>query len=60
MLQYSNGPRLQLAKLELQAGAITKQQFVAETARALRRVKTATQCFDEYNICDLALPPPAS
>ena len=49
MLQYMNGPKLQLAKLDLKEGKIAKQEFVMETAKALRMVKVATQCFDEYS-----------
>ena len=49
MLQYMNGPKLQLAKLDLKEGRIAKQEFVMETAKALRMVKVATQCFDEYS-----------
>ena len=48
MLQYMNGPRMMLAKLDLQEGKISKQQFVMETAQALKLVKFATNCFDEY------------
>ena len=49
MLQYMNGPKLQLAKLDLKEGRIAKQEFVMETAKALKMVKVATQCFDEYS-----------
>ena len=52
MLQYMNGPRLLLAKMDLQEGKITKQEFMIETARALKMVKTATKCFDEHSIME--------
>ena len=52
MLQYMNGPRLMLAKMDLKEGRITKQEFMMETAKALKMVKTATKCFDEFDICN--------
>ena len=50
MLQYMNGPRLLLAKMNLQEGKITKQEFMIETAKALKMVKIATKCFDEQSL----------
>ena len=44
-----NGPKLQLAKLDLKDGKISKQEFMMETAKAMKMVKIATQCFDEYS-----------
>ena len=43
-----NGPRLLLAKMNLQEGKITKEEFMVETAKALKMVKIATKCFDEH------------
>ena len=48
MLQYMNGPRMLLAKSELQEGKLSKTDFMMETARAMKMVKFATKCFDEY------------
>ena len=45
-----NGPRLLLAKMNLQEGKITKQEFMIETAKALKMVKIATKCFDEHSL----------
>ena len=45
-----NGPRLILAKMNLQEGIITKQEFMIETAKALKMVKIATKCFDEQSL----------
>ena len=45
-----NGPRLQLAKMNLQEGNITKEEFMIETAKALKMIKTATKCFDEHSL----------
>ena len=52
MLQNMNGPRMMLAKSDLKDGKITKQEFVIETARALKMIKTATKCFDEHSIVE--------
>ena len=41
-----------LAKMDLKEGRITKQEFMMETAKALKMVKTATKCFDEFDICN--------
>ena len=45
-----NGPRLLLAKMNLQEGKITKEEFMVETAKALKMVKIATKCFDEHSL----------
>ena len=50
MLQYMNGPKLMLAKLDLLDGKINKQEFMMETAKAMKMVKFATQCFDEFTL----------
>lgn len=50
MLQFMNGPRMLLAKQDLLTGKITKQEFMMETALAMRMVKTATKCFDENSM----------
>ena len=50
-----NGPRLLLAKMSLQEGKITKQEFMIETAKALKMVKIATKCFDEQSLLKQAL-----
>ena len=49
MLQYMNGPRMKLAQYSLQEGSISKQEFMMETARALKMIKTATKCFDDHS-----------
>jgi hypothetical protein len=46
MLQYRNGPKLQLAKLDLEEGKIGKEEFLVETKAAIRNVKLATKCFE--------------
>ena len=45
-----NGPRLLLAKMNLQEGKMTKQDFMLETAKALKMVKIATKCFDDQSL----------
>jgi len=50
MLQYKNGPELMLAKMDLQEGKISKLQFMQATARAMKNVKMATGCFEEYHL----------
>merc|ERR1711974_378421 len=45
MLQYRNGPKMMLAKIDLQEGKISKAEFLAETAAAMRNVKLASKCF---------------
>ena len=46
MLQYRNGPKMILAKMDLQEGKISKAEFLAETATAMRNVKLASKCFE--------------
>ena len=46
---HRNGPKLMLAKMDLQEGKITKADFMAETAAAMRNVKLATKCFENSN-----------
>ena len=46
MLQYRNGPKMILAKMDLQEGKIGKAEFLAETAAAMRNVKLASKCFE--------------
>eukprot|EP00092_Neocalanus_flemingeri_P053598 GFUD01063027.1.p1 GENE.GFUD01063027.1~~GFUD01063027.1.p1 ORF type:complete len:151 (-),score=33.79 GFUD01063027.1:29-442(-) len=50
MMQYRNGPQLMLAKMDLQEGKISKLEFLQATARAMKNVKMATRCFEEYNL----------
>jgi len=46
MLQYRNGPKMILAKMDLQEDKISKAEFLAETAAAMRNVKLASKCFE--------------
>ena len=50
MLQFMNGPRMLLAKQDMVEGRITKQEFMMQTAMAMKMVKTATKCFDENSM----------
>ena len=52
MIQYMNGPKLQLAKLNLLEGKMSKKEFLQATASAIKSVKTATQCFEDYHLID--------
>ena len=35
-----------LAKMDLEEGKMTKAQFMAETASAMRNIRLATKCFE--------------
>ncbi|XP_023323790.1 protein msta [Eurytemora carolleeae] len=48
MIQHCNGPKLQLANMDLKNKKISRLEFLQATARSLNNVKIATSCFEDY------------
>ena len=50
MMQYCNGPRLQLAKMDMKKGDISRAEFMKIAAQAMKNVKMAVKCFEDYHL----------
>jgi len=50
MLQYINGPKLQIAKMDMQCGKINRPEFLRAAVESIQIVKAATQCFEAYDL----------